>query len=127
MNKLKTEDGRWRRLSRPCFDKYRRCPGWAGSAWKYAKVHRCDNGFIQIDWEDKLWKWKFWPCNTCNVLVLPYVAHWLFPSYIAWNIKRAWDNKIESIQWKLENRKRRRHWDTKSPVHTRRKDERGAD
>lgn len=75
-----------RRLSRPCYDKYHRCPGWAGGGLKYAKRKRCDGGSIQVDWDDDWWAWKFWRCGKCNVTVLPYYSRKLSLAYWAWEI-----------------------------------------
>lgn len=61
-----------KRLSRGCYDKFHRCPGWNGGGPKYAKVKRCDDGRIEVDYDNRWWAWKFWPCDTCNVLVWPY-------------------------------------------------------
>ena len=36
------------RISRPCYDKPYRCPGWAGGGMRYAKVDRCSNGRTDI-------------------------------------------------------------------------------
>jgi hypothetical protein len=63
------------RLSRPCYDKPHRCPGWAGGGMRYAKVDRCDGGRLDIyrSW----WQWRINRCDTCGVYVLPYVVRWL--------------------------------------------------
>lgn len=78
-----------RRFSRPCYDKYHRCPGWNGGGPRFAKNVRCDGGRIAIDYDDKLRNWKFWPCDTCNVLVLPYHARKLSIPYMIYEIKWA--------------------------------------
>lgn len=52
------------RLSRPCYDKSHRCPGWAGGGGKYAKVKKCKHGRITF-------KYGFGRCNVCDVIVLP--------------------------------------------------------
>ena len=70
------------RISRPCYDKMRRCPGWIGGGLRWAKVDRCDNGAIQIDYEARWWKWRTWPCNRCDVVVLPYVSRYLDPTWL---------------------------------------------
>lgn len=62
------------KLSRPCYDKYWRCPGWAGGGPHRAKHTRCDGGSLIIDWQDKWWKWKLHRCGKCGILVLPYHA-----------------------------------------------------
>lgn len=68
------------KISRPCYDKYRRCPGWAGGGWKHAKYRLChgdfgDGGYLSVDYEDRWWKWKTHKCPTCGVVVLPYITH----------------------------------------------------
>lgn len=65
------------RLSRPCYDKFRRCPGWAGGGTKFAKKQRCSNGSILYDPDKRLWKWRLHRCNTCDVIVLPYHIRWI--------------------------------------------------
>lgn len=87
------------RISRPCYDKFHRCPGWNGGGPRYAKVKSCDGGHIQVDYDDKWWKWKFWPCDKCNVVVLPYHASKLSIKqltyfakwkYEDWQYERSW-------------------------------------
>ena len=72
------------RLSRPCYDKPWRCPGWAGGGMKYAKRDRCDEGRIQ-GWQGQH-KWPhlwFHRCGTCDVVTWPFSARWLSPGFIA--------------------------------------------
>ena len=65
------------RLSRPCYDKIRRCPGWVGGGPKYPRGEsRCHNGRIRVDFGARLWKWRFWPCDTCDVVIWPYAIRW---------------------------------------------------
>ena len=89
------------RLSRPCYDKYWRCPGWAGGGWRYARNVLCDNGRIQVDWENpRGWKWRFHHCDTCNVTVFPYKTRYLDPAWwvktrvglaiLDWRADRKW-------------------------------------
>jgi hypothetical protein len=78
------------RLSRPCYDKYHNCPGWTGGGMYHAKRHRCDNGKIHTT-RKKLWRWRFHSCDTCNVVVLPYVTRWLDPSWFMWRIRRKFE------------------------------------
>lgn len=61
------------RLSRPCYDKMHRCPGWAGGGWRYAKRYRCRDGYVGYGhlYEGFGWRLRFNRCDTCNVLVLP--------------------------------------------------------
>lgn len=66
------------RISRPCYDKFHRCPGWIGGGPRYPRgKSRCDGGRIQVDYNAPLWRFRTWPCNTCNVVVLPYATRWL--------------------------------------------------
>ena len=68
------------RISRPCYDKYHRCPGWAGGGLRYAKVRRCDGGHLRYYNEkrlNRLWKWRLNRCPQCRVTVLPYHVRWL--------------------------------------------------
>lgn len=77
-----------RRLSRPCYDKFHRCPGWVGGGMKLAHRDRCDGGRIRVDYDNRWWAWKFWPCDTCNVLVLPYHSRKLSLPWLRWELKR---------------------------------------
>ena len=79
--------GKWN-ISRPCYDKHRRCPGWAGGGWKGAKYTFCRekdgySGYLDIDYESKWWKWKTHKCSNCGVTVLPYMVRWTSP-YSYW-------------------------------------------
>lgn len=72
--------GRWN-ISRPCYDKPRRCPGWAGGGWKHAEYVLCyeregQSGYVSIDFENPWWRWKTHKCTSCGVVVLPYVIIW---------------------------------------------------
>lgn len=59
---------------------------------KYAKVKRCPGGFLEVDYDDPWWAWKFWPCDTCNVLVLPYHSRKFSIPWLLYELK-----------WKLRN------------------------
>lgn len=79
------------RLSRPCYDKPWRCPGWAGGGLKYAKIDRCDNGQIEFWYHAhnlKLSHFKFGHCNTCHVITFPFVIRHIDPSNILDNLKK---------------------------------------
>jgi hypothetical protein len=66
------------RISRPCYDKMHRCPGWAGGGMRYAKVERCDDGRLAGDiYRGFWWAWRVNRCDTCDVYVLPYVVRYL--------------------------------------------------
>lgn len=77
------------RISRPCYDKFHRCPGWAGGGTRYARVRRCDNGHISYHNEERLyhlWKWRLYRCPKCRVIVLPYVTRWADWRWWRWQI-----------------------------------------
>lgn len=86
------------RISRPCYDKYWRCPGWAGGGWKFPKVDTCPGGSLAkiIDY-DGHWQWKFHQCRVCGVWVLPYYSKYLAPSYLLWEIK--WKLRDIFVRW----------------------------
>jgi hypothetical protein len=77
------------RISRPCFDKPHRCPGWAGGGMRYAKVDRCDSGRLTGLYEKRMWKWRFNRCDTCDVLALPYAVQYVDPRWWSYAIRRA--------------------------------------
>lgn len=79
--------GRWN-VSRPCYDKIHRCPGWAGGGWKRAKHYYCRNGRLDINYEDRRWKWKVHRCQSCGVVVLPYMVRWV--EWRSWWYKIRW-------------------------------------
>lgn len=71
----------WPNISRPCYDKPRRCPGWAGGGWKGAKHLYCRerdgySGYVNIDFNSRWWKWKTHKCTGCGVIVLPTMIRW---------------------------------------------------
>lgn len=62
------------RISRPCYDKPHRCPGWAGGGALGAKVYRCESGSLGDGMYDKkAWAFRFNRCKLCNLMVWPYV------------------------------------------------------
>jgi hypothetical protein len=78
------------RVSRPCYDKFKRCPGWAGGGTRTARVRRCDNGFLYDHYDKKLWEWRFARCPKCNVLVLPSKVRWLDWRYVwGWKLREV--------------------------------------
>ena len=87
------------RLSRHCYDKPHRCPGWAGGGWTYSKVGRCDNGRIQIDYAAGWWKWQFHRCTTCDVVCWPIVVQWLDYTWWRWILSRRRDQAQEQLLW----------------------------
>ena len=73
------------RLSRPCYDKPHRCPGWVGGGMRYPKVDRCDGGRVMIrgdrDRSPGTEPWRFGRCDRCGVVTWPYITRWLDPSW----------------------------------------------
>ena len=89
------------RLSRPCYDKPHRCPGWAGGGARSARVYRCtsENGGGESlragrYYERGLLPWflRFSYHRPCRTLVLPYVVRHLDPGWWRWKLKdlRDW-------------------------------------
>jgi len=74
------------RLSRTCYDRPHRCPGWAGGGWKTARTDRCDNGSIRTknDGYPGEHRWRFGHCTECNTVTWPVVTRWLDPGWLRW-------------------------------------------
>lgn len=82
------------RLSRPCYDKPHRCPGWAGGGMRYPKVDRCDGGRITVapSLSEVLAAEETWDghpianprrlgrCTECDVVTIPWAWTYLDPS-----------------------------------------------
>lgn len=79
------------RISRPCYDKYHRCPGWSGGGMKLAKVKRCKGGSLAtvINYEGP-WRWKWHQCPECKVWVMPYNWVKFAPANIKFKIRMWW-------------------------------------
>lgn len=76
------------RLSRGCYDKFHRCPGWNGGGPHFAKRTRCQEvGYIQT-YDRRAWKWRFARCNQCDVIVWPYVTRYLSIPWWLWRFER---------------------------------------
>ncbi len=105
---------KWR-LSRPCYDKPHRCPGWAGGGWKYARRDLCHGGSIRtrgmdIGYEDGRPVvygeypgedvWRFGHCTDCNVRTWPFALRRLDPTY--W--RALIQSQILRLRWKWEDR-----------------------
>jgi hypothetical protein len=89
------------RVSRGCYDKYKRCPGWAGGGRRYATVRRCNDGFLPYYTADgihvrRLWRWRVNRCPECRLWVLPYASKWADPSWLRW-----------AVTWRLEDWRQR--------------------
>jgi hypothetical protein len=81
------------RISRPCYDKMHRCPGWAGGGMLSAKVVRCDGGYIYRRergdiYVGRWWRFRINRCPTCGVYVLPFAVRWLDPRWWRYKILR---------------------------------------
>lgn len=75
------------RISRPCYDKYHRCPGWAGGGTRFARTTRCAGGYVDC-YGKTLWRWRFNRCAKCGVLVLPCNVRYLDPGYwLRWKLR----------------------------------------
>lgn len=78
------------RISRPCYDKAHRCPGWAGSGMRYARTARCKNGYLPEDlYGNRWWAWLPHRCDTCGVIVLPSHVRWVDPTWLTYRAGRA--------------------------------------
>lgn len=80
------------RISRPCYDKMHRCPGWAGGGTRSARVDRCADGRLVGTRNGDLYAGRFWPlrfnrCDTCDVLVLPSAVRWVDPGWWRWRVR----------------------------------------
>lgn len=91
------------RVSRPCYDKYHRCPGRNGGGLRYAKVIRCKKGLLPYLTDRKLGRWRVNRCPECRVWVLPYVIRYADPSWLGY---RAWrlagDLSYRAQRWQEE-------------------------
>lgn len=56
---------------------------------RYAKVRRCAGGHVYGMYEKRLWRWRFNRCDTCDVLVLPFVVQYADPRFWAYAVRRA--------------------------------------
>lgn len=77
------------RISRPCYDKAHRCPGWAGGGWRFARRTRCWSGTLRHGryYEGPLWAWRF-TYHDCGTLVLPYVVRYVDPTWWRFVVRR---------------------------------------
>lgn len=78
------------RLSRPCYDKAWRCPGWAGGGPKYAARKTCRSGHMIGFAELPHWRWRFLRCDQCDVVTWPYMTRYLSPWEIVDEITLWW-------------------------------------
>lgn len=90
-------------FSRHCYDKPHRCPGWAGGGMKYAKVDRCPNsGRINVDYDDRWYRWKFHHCTDCTVTCWPILVQELDYTWWAWRFRRLGWKAEEHVLWPLQ-------------------------
>lgn len=90
------------RLSRPCYDKPWRCPGWAGGGMRYPKADRCESGSISM-WNDpsRFVRFRFGRCTQCGVVTLPWVTRHLDPTHWKFAVRSAW----REVKWRIESRR----------------------
>lgn len=99
------------RLSRHCYDKPRRCPGWAGGGWTGSEVSRCDSGMLRTflgTHTDPWYDFRWHRCTKCDVLAVPVAVQWLDPTWVWWWAGR----RIDSLTYDLSLRPRKffRYW-----------------
>lgn len=102
------------RLSRVCYDKAHRCPGWAGGGFKFAKVKLCEDGRLDV-WDEKYGRWwrylRFAKCCECDVRTWPLITRWLDPSWWRWvgwrDLKYWFGDGRHDRRWMRERRKER--------------------
>lgn len=90
-------------ISRPCYDKMHRCPGWAGGGALGAKVSYCDDGRLIGGptgelYQGKHWRWRFNRCNTCGVHVLPYAVRYLDWRWHKWTVGKIYDDIVYNVK-----------------------------
>jgi hypothetical protein len=77
-------------ISRPCYNKFHRCPGGSGGGIHSARVEQCDGGYLGAHYDAPHWKWRVTRCPKCDVLVLPYMIRYLDPAYLLkWELTRV--------------------------------------
>ena len=76
-------------ISRPCYNKFHRCPGSAGGGIHDPRAEQCDGGYLGAHYAVPHWKWRPARCPQCGVLVLPYMTRWLDPGFlIRWKLAK---------------------------------------
>jgi len=100
------------RISRPCYDKYWRCPGWAGGGGRFARVKRCESGSLGpvIDYGSRWWTWKIHQCPTCGVYVLPYHFQAIDPTAWPYALRRLGWRIRDWWEWRHRERVAKRRW-----------------
>lgn len=75
-----------KRLRRGCYDKYHRCPGWAGGGMRFPKKDVCKGGSLTDCYEGRLWFLRFNYHPACGTLILPHWTRWLDWSWVKWAV-----------------------------------------
>jgi hypothetical protein len=91
------------RISRPCYDKMHRCPGWAGGGTHFAKKDRCDGGSLAATnlYDKRAWKWRVNRCPKCGIYILPYVIRLLDTGWWRWKALDMWQS-ISYRRWRRQ-------------------------
>ncbi|GAB2734711.1 hypothetical protein GCM10027273_12030 [Nocardioides pakistanensis] len=107
------------RISRPCYDKPHRCPGWAGGGMFSAKVDRCADGRVTVKprWSEVIpvaeglfddhpgaHPLRFGHCAACGVTTWPWATRRLDPQWWHARMSLAW----RRLKWRIEDRRTRR-------------------
>jgi protein involved in temperature-dependent protein secretion len=107
------------RLSRPCYDKMHRCPGWAGGGMRFAQVYRCEDGRLRRHgtlegiYEGRYWWLRFNRCDSCDVLVLPFAVryldwrHWQYElrDLVRYTIPNWYRDWADDRRWRRDQRR----------------------
>lgn len=98
------------RLSRPCYDKPHRCPGWAGGGTHMSVHDLCDGGRIRVrvplegypgEWEyPSTHPWRFGFCDMCDVRTWPWVTRRLDPGWWRWQVQHLRSRIGNWLYWK---------------------------
>lgn len=89
---------------RHCYDKPRRCPGWAGGGWRHPAEDKyvCSSG--SLDLEGRWWRWRIHTCTECGTRALPVMIQKLDYTWWVWRIYRKWDDFTYWLEWKRRGR-----------------------
>ncbi|MGY0497113.1 hypothetical protein ACWZHB_01255 [Nocardia sp. FBN12] len=106
----------WWKISRPCYDKSWRCPGWNGGGMRYAKVAYCPSGYITWGMSRaalehlpsaEVSRYPAWnalgQCSKCDVRVLPAWVRQLDPTYWLGEIQRVPIRARRRARWWLRD------------------------
>lgn len=107
-------------LRRQCYNKFWRCPGWAGGGWTSTFYDSKPDDWTDEDWQRSaarrrhwwqtrdrcqggtLWRvrasgdpWRSWRwsrCTKCDVIALPHITRWLDPTWWRFYLGRLFGN-----------------------------------